>query len=106
MRKLEVEQMGMSELVDYQWTSLQVAGMKPSSLNGLIYYHVSMRDLERDNFVTTVRFFIYTFIGSLGMLASLIYLYTKTPDASFAFESLMSINLGYTESIWVGAAGI
>ncbi|MDA8628772.1 beta-carotene 15,15'-dioxygenase, Brp/Blh family [Bacteroidia bacterium] len=41
----EVEQMGMSELVDYQWTSLQVAGMKPSSLNGLIYYHVSSINL-------------------------------------------------------------
>lgn len=66
-------------------------------------YFITLIYAERDNFVTTVRFFIYTFIGSLGMLASLIYLYTKTPDASFAFESLMSINLGYTESIWVGA---
>ena len=41
----EVEQMGVSDLVDYQWTSLQVAGMKPSSLNGLIYYHVSSINL-------------------------------------------------------------
>ena len=41
----EAEQMGVTDLVDYQWTSLQVAGMKPSSLNGLMYYHVSSINL-------------------------------------------------------------
>ena len=66
-------------------------------------YFITLLYAERDNYVTTVRFFLYTFIGSLAMLASLIYLYTKTPDASFAYESLMNINLGHTESLWVGA---
>lgn len=66
-------------------------------------YFITLLYAERDNYVTTVRFFLYTFIGSLTMLASLIYLYTRTPDASFAYESLMNINLGYTESLWVGA---
>lgn len=33
------------------------------------------------------KFFIYTFVGSLMMLIGIIYLYNKTPDQSFAWES-------------------
>ncbi|MEP7258663.1 MAG: proton-conducting transporter membrane subunit, partial [Flavitalea sp.] len=34
----------------------------------------------------TFKFFIYTFIGSLFMLVAIIYLYSKTPDQSFALS--------------------
>lgn len=59
---------------------------------------------EGNSFKTTIRFFIYTFIGSLAMLASLIYLYSKTPDpSSFGYEALISVQLSMKEAIWVGA---
>lgn len=58
---------------------------------------------EGDRFKTTLRFFIYTFIGSLAMLASLIYLFSKTPDASsFSYESLVAVKLSVKEAFWVG----
>jgi NADH-quinone oxidoreductase subunit M len=59
---------------------------------------------EGDAFKTTIRFFVYTFIGSLAMLASLIYLYSKTPDpSSFSYAALVSVKLSVKEAIWVGA---
>jgi NADH-quinone oxidoreductase subunit M len=59
---------------------------------------------EGDRFKTTIRFFIYTFIGSLGMLASLLYLYSKTPDpSSFSWEALVAVKLSVKEAIAVGA---
>ena len=58
---------------------------------------------EGDRFKTTIRFFIYTFIGSLGMLASLLYLYSKTPDpSSFSWEALVAVKLSVKEAIAVG----
>lgn len=59
---------------------------------------------EGNRFKTTLRFFIYTFIGSLAMLASLIYLFSKVPDhTSFSYEMLVSVPLSSTEAFWVGA---
>ncbi|MBL7811835.1 MAG: NADH-quinone oxidoreductase subunit M [Bacteroidetes bacterium] len=59
---------------------------------------------EGNAFRTTLKFFIYTFIGSLAMLASLIFLYSRTPDpSSFGYEALLAVNLNHTEAIWVGA---
>ncbi len=58
---------------------------------------------EGNRFKTTLRFFIYTFIGSLAMLASLIYLFSKTPDlSSFSYEALIAVQLNPTEAFWVG----
>jgi len=58
---------------------------------------------EGNRFKTTLRFFIYTFIGSLAMLASLIYLFSKTPDASsFSYEALVAVKLSAGEAFWVG----
>ena len=60
----EVEAMGVADLVDYHWTSLQVAGMNPSSLNGLMYFHVSIINLyenvkhKRSDLGSTVRLVI------------------------------------------------
>lgn len=50
----------------------------------------------------TMKFFIYTFVGSLFMLVSLLYLYTKTPGAhSFAWADLVQVSLTGQESFWV-----
>ncbi len=49
----------------------------------------------------TFKFFIYTFIASLMMLVGIIYLYTKTPDQSFALSSFYNVNLTYQQESWV-----
>ena len=66
-------------------------------------YFICLLYSSKDAFKTTIKFFIYTFIGSLAMLASLIYLYLKTENHSFAYDELLSVQLNYSESIWVGA---
>lgn len=59
---------------------------------------------EGDRFKTTLKFFIYTFVGSLAMLASLLYLYSLTPEpGNFSYKSLVDLTLTRTEAIWVGA---
>lgn len=65
-------------------------------------YFITLIHSERERFKTTIRFFIYTFVGSLAMLASLIYLYGKTGYSSFSYDNLFAVNLSYTESLWVG----
>ncbi|MEO7976660.1 NADH-quinone oxidoreductase subunit M [Flavobacterium sp.] len=46
-----------------------------------------------------IKFFIYTFAGSLFMLVSLIYLYQKA--GSFLIEDLYQLDLSQTEQIWI-----
>lgn len=58
---------------------------------------------EGNRFKTTLKFFIYTFVGSLAMLASLLYLYTKTEKGSFDYNDLIAVQLSTTEAIWIGA---
>jgi len=45
----------------------------------------------------TFKFFLYTFIGSLLMLAGLVYLYYHTFDQQFSLESLYKANLTSTQ---------
>jgi len=45
----------------------------------------------------TFKFFVYTFAGSLLMLFGLVYLYFKTPDASFALTSFYELKLSLEE---------
>jgi len=66
-------------------------------------YFICLLYSSKDAFKTTIKFFIYTFIGSLAMLASLIYLYLKTENHSFAYDELLAVQLNHIESIWVGA---
>lgn len=40
----------------------------------------------------TMKFFIYTFLGSVLMLVGIIYLYSQTPDHSFSIESFYNLN--------------
>jgi len=50
----------------------------------------------------TLKFFIYTLVGSLTMLVGIIFLYNKVPDnASFAIENLNTAVLTGTEQIFV-----
>ncbi|MEI6310736.1 MAG: NADH-quinone oxidoreductase subunit M [Bacteroidota bacterium] len=49
-----------------------------------------------DRIQITMKFFIYTFFGSLFMLLALIFTYSQTPDHSFALQSLYNANLSGT----------
>lgn len=56
----------------------------------------------------TLKFFIYTFVGSLLMLAALLFLYLKTTDVltgghSFSWSALQEVSLSANEGIWVFA---
>ncbi|MDR1090807.1 MAG: NADH-quinone oxidoreductase subunit M, partial [Prevotella sp.] len=44
-------------------------------------------------------FFLFTFMGSLFMMAAIIYLYVKT--GSFELEAFLNANLTQTEQIWI-----
>jgi NADH-quinone oxidoreductase subunit M len=48
----------------------------------------------------TIKFFLYTLLGSLLMLVALIYLYFKS-DGSFALADLYTVKLTLTEQIWI-----
>lgn len=58
---------------------------------------------ENNRFATTLKFFIYTFVGSLAMLASLIYLYSLMPEGSFDYQALVNVALNETQAKWIGA---
>src|SRR5690606_37539392 len=40
-----------------------------------------------------IKFFIYTFAGSLFMLLGIIYLYLQTPSRTFAIDAFYALNL-------------
>jgi NADH-quinone oxidoreductase subunit M len=48
----------------------------------------------------TIKFFLYTLLGSLLMLVALIYLYFKT-NGSFAIADMHAAKLTLTEQIWI-----
>lgn len=50
----------------------------------------------------TLKFFIYTFVGSLFMLAALLYVYLQTPGThSFRWEDLVQVQLTPEAAWWV-----
>ncbi|MGV3657456.1 MAG: complex I subunit 4 family protein, partial [Chitinophagaceae bacterium] len=49
----------------------------------------------------TFKFFIYTFTASVLMLIGLLYVYTQTPDSSFALSSFYKASLSNKEQAWV-----
>jgi len=49
----------------------------------------------------TFKFFLYTTVGSLLMLAALLYMYSKTPYGSFAIQDLYAIPLNAWEQNFV-----
>lgn len=52
----------------------------------------------------TIKFFIYTFIGSLFMLAAIIYLYHQVPTADFELQSFYDLALSPSAQSWVFGA--
>lgn len=57
-----------------------------------VYFLCSLWGGEK-RIAATFKFFIYTFIGSLMMLAGILYLYFQTADHSFAWQSFYTIQL-------------
>jgi NADH-quinone oxidoreductase subunit M len=96
------------------WAFLMQAGLNGVFMaqDGLIFYlfwelamipiyFITLEFSEKDNFVTTIRFFIYTFVGSLAMLASLIYL-ASLSGGSFAYADLLNTQLSHAQSLIIG----
>ena len=52
----------------------------------------------------TVKFFLYTMVGSLLMLVGIIYLYIKSGSSSFALQHILQTDLSYTEQMWLFGA--
>jgi NADH-quinone oxidoreductase subunit M len=52
----------------------------------------------------TLKFFIYTFAGSLFMLVAIIYLFLQTPDRTFDISKFYALNLTFQQQQWVFAA--
>ncbi|UEG52899.1 NADH-quinone oxidoreductase subunit M [Mucilaginibacter daejeonensis] len=52
----------------------------------------------------TLKFFIYTFAGSLFMLLAILYLYQQTPDRTFDIHKFYALNLTVKQQSWVFAA--
>lgn len=50
----------------------------------------------------TLKFFLYTFLGSVLMLVAFVYMYTKTGD--YSFESFMNVPLTLTEQKYIFVA--
>lgn len=66
-------------------------------------YFITLSMKHGNAFKITLRFFLYTFIGSLAMLASLMYIVIfKTTNFSFAYSDIAAANYSLTESIWLG----
>lgn len=56
----------------------------------------------QDRIRVTLKFFIYTFVGSLFMLVSLLYVYLQTPENhSFAWSDLVHVQLSPEAANWV-----
>ncbi|MBL7829359.1 MAG: NADH-quinone oxidoreductase subunit M [Saprospiraceae bacterium] len=56
----------------------------------------------QDRIRVTLKFFIYTFVGSLFMLLSLLYVYLQTPGShSFAWADLVQVQLSEGAALWV-----
>jgi len=51
----------------------------------------------------TLKFFIYTFAGSLFMLMSIIYLYLQTPDRTFDIFEFYNLKLSALQQSWIFA---
>jgi NADH-quinone oxidoreductase subunit M len=65
-----------------------------------IYFIVSMWGGE-NRVRITLKFFIYTFAGSLFMLAGIIYLYLQTPGGNYDLSQFYSLHLDNARQSWV-----
>ena len=61
-----------------------------------VYFLCSIWGGEK-RIAVTFKFFVYTFLGSLLMLAGILYLFYQTPDNSFAIKSVYNLHLSGKE---------
>lgn len=54
-----------------------------------------------DRIRVNIKFFIYTFFGSLLMLIAIIYLHVQTPSGDFALTSFYNLNLDNATQRWI-----
>src|SRR5882757_229052 len=65
-----------------------------------VYFLCSQWGGER-RIQATFKFFIYTFVGSLLMLVSIIWLYTHTADHSFSIKSFYALRISGGDQLWL-----
>jgi len=51
-----------------------------------------------------VKFFLFTFLGSVLMLVGIIYIHLKAGGESFSYQSFLDSGLAYKEQLWLFAA--
>lgn len=56
---------------------------------------------EGDRIRVNLKFFIYTFFGSLLMLVAIIYLYNQVPTKNFEWTSFVALDLGESTQRWI-----
>lgn len=98
----------------YGWLLLAQAGMMGVFLatDGLLFYFCWELALIPMYFLSSIwggprriavtfKFFIYTFLGSILLLAGLIYLQSLTPEKSFALDAILKLNLTNAQQSWL-----
>lgn len=61
----------------------------------------------QDRIYATVKFFLFTMVGSLLMLVGIIYIYIKAGHSTFSLFDFVKTELSYTEQLWLfGAFGL
>ncbi|MFT7621953.1 MAG: NADH-quinone oxidoreductase subunit M [Myxococcota bacterium] len=58
----------------------------------------------KDRIYATMKFFMFTMVGSVLMLVGIIYLYVKTGSTSSALVDVLSLDLSRPEQLWLFAA--
>lgn len=56
---------------------------------------------EGDRIRVNLKFFIYTFFGSLCMLVAILYLYNQVPEKNFEWSSFVALDLSENAERWV-----
>lgn len=58
----------------------------------------------KDRIYAAVKFFLYTFFGSVLMLVAIIYMYFKSGAVSFGYEQFLAMEPSFREQLWLFAA--
>src|ERR1700761_7344648 len=64
-------------------------------------YFISALWGGQDRIRITLKFFIYTFAGSLFMLVGIIYLYLQTPGGSYSLSHFYALHLDNVRQTWI-----
>ena len=64
-------------------------------------YFICARWGSGDKVKVNIKFFIYTFLGSLLMLVGILYLHTQVPDKNFELDAFYALALSPQSQAWV-----